>query len=103
MTSTPPPKFLSIRRILPTVAGVPWAYLVWSGYDLCYGPYARAVTGPPNKGQVSFYMIVPATGLLVGLSLIVLANKIPLWIEWIALGIQLLALLLVLMMWGGGM
>jgi hypothetical protein len=98
-----PMKFWSVRRILTTVAGAPWAYLVWSGYDLCYGPYAHSVTGPPNKGQVILYVIVPATGLLVALALIVLANKIPLWIEWIAFGIHLLALIFVLMMWGGGM
>lgn len=96
-------KFWSVRRILATVADVPWAYLVWSGYDLCYEPYAHAVTGAPNKGQVKLYVIGPATGLLAGLALIVLANRIPLWMGRIAFGIQILTLILVLIMWGGGM
>jgi hypothetical protein len=71
-TDADPSKFWSARRILATIAGVPWGYLVWSGYDLCYGPNVHAGPGYPNKGQEGLYLMVPSTGLLVGIALFVI-------------------------------
>jgi hypothetical protein len=97
-----PLNFWSLRRILATITGVPWAYLVWSGYDLCYGSHAQAVPGYPNQAQLHLYVLTPAIGLIVSIALLALANKIPIWLEWIVFCIQFVALVLVLAMWGGG-
>jgi hypothetical protein len=95
-------KFWSVRRILATIAAVPWAYLVWSGYDLCYGPHVQTVVGYPNQGQVRLYVVIPAIGLFVSIGLLALANKVPVWLEWIIFCIQFLALFPVLAIWSGG-
>jgi hypothetical protein len=97
-----PSKFWSARRILATITGVPWAYLVWSGYDLCYGPHVRVVPGYPNPGQVHLYVAVPLIGFLVSIAVFVLANKIPIWVGAIVFCLQVLVLLPVLGMWAGG-
>jgi hypothetical protein len=97
-----PQNFWSVRRILATIAGLPWAYLVWSGYDLCYGPRVREVLGYPNAGQVHLYIVVPLIGFLVSVALFALANKIRMWAGAIVFCLQWLALIPVLGMWGGG-
>ena len=103
MTSNAEPlRFLSARRILPTIACVPWAYLVWSGYDLCYRRNVRVVPGYPNPGQVHLYVVVPLIGFLVSFGVFVFANKVPTWVGAIVFCLQFLALLPVLGMWGGG-
>jgi hypothetical protein len=94
--------FWSLRRILATIASVPWAYLAWSGYDLCYGPHVQAVPGYPNQAQLHLYILIPAIGLTASIALLALANKIPIWLEWIVFSIQFLALVPVLAMWSGG-
>jgi hypothetical protein len=48
------------------------------------------------------YVLTPAIGLIVSIALLALANKIPIWLEWIVFCIQFLALVPVLAMWGGG-
>ena|SRR5216684_511405 len=95
-------KFWSARRILATIAGVPWAFLVWSGYDLCYGSHVRVVPGYPNPGQVHLYVVVPVIGFLVSVAAFVFANKTPTWVGAFVFCLQLLALLPVIGMWGGG-
>jgi hypothetical protein len=45
------PGFWFPNRIIAIVGTLPWAYFLWSGYDLCYGHHAQTVTGPPNEGQ----------------------------------------------------
>jgi hypothetical protein len=97
-----PPNFWSLRRILATIASLPWAYLVWSGYNLCYGPHVLAVAGYPNAGQVHSYIVVPLIGFLVGVILFALANKIPMWAGALVFCLQCLTLIPVLGMWGGG-
>jgi hypothetical protein len=97
-----PPNFWSVRRILATIAGLPWAYLVWSGYDLCYGPHVQAVPGYPNAGQMHLYIVVPLIGFVVSAALFAFANKIRMWAGAIVFCLQWLTLIPVLGMWGGG-
>src|ERR1700678_1358547 len=89
------PNFWSFRRILATIAVVPWAYLLWSGYDLCFGPHAQAVTGYPNQGQVHLYVVLPAAGLVIALALFVLANRVAVWFECLTFFMQLIFLITV--------
>lgn len=95
-------KFLRMRRILASVAVVPWACLLWSGYDLCYGPGVRAVPGYPNEGQVHLYVVFPFIGLVICVALLVLAIKIPTWQVVFAFCVEILALLPLVFFWGGG-
>jgi hypothetical protein len=95
-------RFWSVRRILATIAIVPWAYLVWSGCDFYYGARIHAVPGFPNQGQFHLYVVAPTVGLLVGLALFALANWIPIWLEWSCFSIQIIALIPVLAPWSGG-
>lgn len=91
-----------MRRVLAAMAGLPWAYLIWSGYDLCYGSHVRAVPGYPNSGQVHLYIVVPLIGFLVSVAFFVLANRIPMRAGAIVFCLECVALLPVLGMWGGG-
>jgi hypothetical protein len=95
-------RFWSVQRILTTIAILPWAYLVWSGCEFYYGARVHAVPGFPNQGQFHLYVMAPSIGLLVGLALFVLANKIPGWLERTCFFIQFVALVPVLAIWGGG-
>jgi len=81
---------------------VPWAYLAWSGYDLCYGPRISTVPGYPNQGQLHLYVVTPVVGLVANVALFAIANKVPVWLHSIVVSIQVLALVMVLAMWGGG-
>jgi len=95
-------KFWSARRIAATIAGAPWAYLLWAGYDLCYGPQARVMAGYPNSGQVHLYIVAPFIGLIVSIAFFVLANKIPIWAAAIIFCLEVLSLLPLLGLWGAG-
>ena len=97
-----PLNFWSVRRILATIAAMPWGYLVCSGYDLCFGPHVRPVPGYPNSGQVHLYIVVPMIGFLVSVALFLLANRIAIWTAAIFFCLQCLALLPVISIWGGG-
>jgi hypothetical protein len=85
-------------RLPAALAIAPWAYFLWSGYDLCYGPSAT----PPNSGQVHLYVVAPAVGTAVALVVLALAHKIPQWLGWVFLVVEIMALLVVILPWGGG-
>jgi hypothetical protein len=95
-------KFWSAQRILASIACAPWAYFAWSGYDLCYGPRVHTVPGYPNEGQVHLYVVEPLIGLLIGVAIFVVANKLPTVASVVIFWFQLLALLLVVLPWTGG-
>jgi hypothetical protein len=92
-------KLWTLRRILALVACTPWAYFLWSGYDLCYGPSVRV---NPNEGQVHLYVLTPLLGFLISIVLFIIANKLPTWAAAVALSVETLALLPLVGMWGGG-
>jgi hypothetical protein len=85
-------------RLRAALAVAPWGYFLWSGSDLCYGPHAT----PPNAGQVHLYVVAPAIGTVVGVLLLALAHKTPQWLGWLFFVLQILALIPVLALWGGG-
>lgn len=60
-------------RLPAALSIAPWAYFLWSGYDLCYG---RATT-PPNSGQLHLYVVAPAVGTAVAVVLLAFAHKTP--------------------------
>jgi hypothetical protein len=97
------PRRFSGRRILVAISIVPWMYLTWSGYDLCYGPRVSAVSGYPNQEQLHLYVVTPVVGLIVNIALFAAANKLSVWLHWIVAFIQALTLATVLARWGGGM
>jgi hypothetical protein len=41
-------------------------------------------------------------GLIANVALFAIANKVPVWLHLIVVSIQVLALVMVLAMWGGG-
>jgi hypothetical protein len=90
------------QRILAAIAVIPWAYLLWIGYEFCYGPRVQHMPVVPNRSQIHLYVVTPAVGFAISLALLFVANKLPLWIEVILFIIQLVALVPVLGMWGGG-
>jgi hypothetical protein len=96
------PGFWSLRRILATVGTLPWAYFLWSGYDLCYGPHVQAAPGYPNQGQLHLYVLTPAIGFILSAALFVFANRIPVWLMWVAFAFQFFALVPMLAIWSGG-
>ena len=91
-------RFWIIQRILATVAAAPWVYLLWSGYDLCFGK--RAV--PPNQQQLQFYVYEPAAGLAVSIIFVIVARRVPPAVAWVVCVILLLIVLWLISMWGGG-
>jgi hypothetical protein len=91
--------FWSAQRILASIACAPWAYFAWSGYDLCYGPRVHTV---PNEGQVHFHVVEPLIGVLVSIAIFIVANKLPTLASAVIFCFQLLALLLVVLPWTGG-
>jgi hypothetical protein len=95
-------KFWTARRILTSVGCMPWAYLVWSGYDLCYGSSVHPVPGYPNQGQVHLYVVAPIIGLLISIAAYVVANRIPTWAAALAFCVEFLALFPLIALWGGG-
>jgi hypothetical protein len=101
-TSAESRKFWSAQRILASIACAPWAYLAWSGYDLCYGPRVHTVPGYPNEGQVHLYVVEPLIGLLVSMAIFIVANKLPKVVSAVIFCFQLLALLPVVLPWTGG-
>jgi hypothetical protein len=94
--------FWSAQRILASIACAPWAYLAWSGYDLCYGPSVHTVPGYPNEGQVQLYVVEPLLGLLISFAIFTFANKLPAVASGVIFCFQLLALLPVVLPWTGG-
>jgi hypothetical protein len=92
-------KFWSAPRILASIACAPWAYFVWSGYDLCYGPRVHTV---PNEEQVHLYVVEPLIGLLISIAIFIVANKLPTVASAVIFCFQLLALLFVVLPWTGG-
>jgi hypothetical protein len=101
-TSAESRKFWSGQRILASIACAPWAYLAWSGYDLCYGPSARIVAGHPNEGQVHLYVVEPLIGLVISVAIFIVANKLPKLASAVIFCFQSLALIPVVMPWSGG-
>ena len=93
------PKFWSGQRILGSIACAPWAYLAWSGYDLCYGPSARI---DPNEGQVQLYVVEPLIGLVISIAIFIVANRLPKLASAVIFCFQSLALIPVVMPWSGG-
>jgi hypothetical protein len=85
-------------RLPAALAIAPWAYFLWSGYDLCYGRGAM----PPNSGQVHLYVVAPAIGTTVAVVLLALAHKTPRWLGWGFFVVQILALVVIILPWGGG-
>jgi hypothetical protein len=102
ITRIAPRKIWSPQRILASIACVPWAYLAWSGYDLCYGARVHATPGYPNEGQIHLYVIEPLIGLFVSIAILVIANKLPTPASVVLFCFQWLALLPVILPWGGG-
>jgi hypothetical protein len=92
--------FLSAQRA--SIACAHWAYLAWSGYDLCYGPRVHTVPGYPNEGQVHLYVVEPLIGLLISIAIFIVANKLSTLAAAVIFCFQLLALLRVVLLWTGG-
>jgi hypothetical protein len=96
------PGFWFPNRIIAIVGTLPWAYFLWSGYDLCYGHHAQTVTGPPNEGQFHLYVATPLAGIILGAALCVFANKVPIWLVSVAFVLQVFSLIPMMAAWGGG-
>jgi predicted metal-binding membrane protein len=92
-------RFWVLQRVLAIIAVVLWAYLLWSGYDLCYGKGAA----PPNHGQLQLYLQGPAVGLGVAILFAAVAKKVPLTLAWAIFAAEVFAFIWVCSMWGGGM
>jgi hypothetical protein len=87
------------QRVVAMIALLPWVYLLWSGYDLCFGSGAQS----PNQQQLRFYLGIPIVGCAVAVILMSIAHKVPIALVWLIFVIQLLAFLWVFSRWGGGL
>lgn len=66
------------RRIAASLTTAIWALFTYIGYDLVTGVAQRHVPGYPNAGQWRYYVHFPLIMLLVSVSLLLLARKLPL-------------------------
>jgi hypothetical protein len=60
------------------------------------------VPGYPNGGQLRLYVVVPLIGLAGSAAILGFAKMLPSWVKRTGIGISFFALLLVFMMFGGG-
>jgi hypothetical protein len=95
---------LRSENILPAVAMLAWAYMLWTGVDLLNGVAAQHVPGYPAPGQIQFLVGVPTVICTIVLTLTLLSNVTDrFWrFSHLVSALSLFALFPYLFVYGGG-
>lgn len=64
--------------------------------------YPDAIKGWPDIGQFEFYVAIPVVLVTFNLLMLMFANKLPRWLDFIFTVLQIIALPILLFMGGGG-
>lgn len=65
------------RRVAASITTCIWGLFTYIGYELVVSLAERHVPGYPNAGQWHYYVHFPLIMLLVGMGLLLLAEKMP--------------------------
>jgi hypothetical protein len=94
------------RRLVYVIFLVIWSLkLIFGFVDVAkrhVPAYPDAIKGSPDIGQFEFYVAIPIVLVIFNLLMLVFANKLPRWLDFIFTALQIIALLILLFMGGGG-
>ncbi|HEX8602737.1 MAG TPA: hypothetical protein VF774_08830 [Pseudoduganella sp.] len=94
------------RRLVHVLFLVIWASRLVSGlFDVAerhVPAYPEAIKGSPDIGQFAFYVAIPAVLVAFNLLMLVFAKKLPRWVSFVFTALQIITLLIILFLGGGG-
>ena len=97
-----PAKAWPAARIAAAVSTVLWLFMTLTGICLIEGIRDQHVPGYPNDGQLRPYVVIPLIVLAVSAATLGFSKRLPNWAKRMGVGISVLALLPVVMTFGGG-
>lgn len=89
-------------RIAAAVSAVLWLFMALAGISGIEGIHNQHVPGYPNDGQLRLYIVIPLIGLASSAGIVWFARRLPSLAKRVGIGISYVAMLSVLLMFGGG-
>jgi hypothetical protein len=94
------------RRLVHIIFLVIWSLKLISGlFDVAerhVSAYPEGIKGSPDISQFEFYVAIPAVLVAFNLLMLVFAKKLPRWVSFVLTAMQIIALLILLFLGGGG-
>ena len=94
------------RRLVYIILLIVWSLRLVSGlYDIAnrhVPAYPDAIRGSPDIGQFEFDVAIPVAFMIFNLLMLLFANKFPRWLDLIFAALQIIGLLMLLFLAGGG-
>jgi hypothetical protein len=90
------------KRIVAAIFALFWGYWAYVGFDLVSNVAKRGVPGYPNWEQWGLYVAFPTAMLLLGIGLTVFSKKAPRALYFSLLIVEIVPILPLLMVYGGG-
>lgn len=90
------------KRIVAALCALLWGIFGYIGFDLVSHVAQRGVPGYPNAGQWGLYVVFPAVMILIGIGLVLLSKRAPTALYVGVVGVELVAVLPFLLIYGGG-
>ena len=93
---------MAASRVAAAVSTLLWLLMTVTGISGIVGIRDQHLPGYPNAGQIGLYVAIPVLGFSCCAAILCFAKKLPGWAKGVALTILFVALLPVLLMFGGG-
>ena len=90
------------RRIAASLSSLLWGLFVYLGYDGMQGIIRQRAPGYPNAGQWHYYVHFPMIMLLISVTLLLLAKRLPMAVFLTVWILQVVVFLPFLVGYGGG-